>query len=401
MIFSLEALRAAHGDALLLHCGDGPKPNLYLIDGGWFNVYEDFLQPRLEQLRDGAPELTIRHLMVSHVDQDHIQGLLDMTKELRTRKKAGDPLPYRIRSIWHNAFDDIIGNGAKTLEAAGAASMEASSQSAIAALGIPVMQEAAFRLAGVGGGRTLRDDAKLLGIQVNPRGSKGLIKASSRTLRSPFTNGVDIRVVGPRPAQVEEFRKKWDAYLKKQKIKPREAGIELAAYLDKSAANLASIVALIRCKKKEILLTGDARGDFILQGMKSARLLNAKGQRHLEILKVPHHGSNRNVEVAFFKALPADHYVFSGDGEHGNPDVETFEMLFAARKSDRRKFTIHLTYDPAKYKPDSKSKKKYPLAKLRKLFKAQKEAGRKFDVRFPKAGELGLRIDLLDPYTGP
>jgi hypothetical protein len=34
--------------------------------------------------------------------------------------------------------------------------------------------------------------------------------------------------------------------------------------------------------------------------------------------------------------------VFSGDGEHGNPERETMEMLFKARGD--ADYTIHLTY---------------------------------------------------------
>jgi hypothetical protein len=34
--------------------------------------------------------------------------------------------------------------------------------------------------------------------------------------------------------------------------------------------------------------------------------------------------------------------VFSGNGEHGNPEREALEMLFAARKNDP--FQVHLTY---------------------------------------------------------
>ena len=44
----------------------------------------------------------------------------------------------------------------------------------------------------------------------------------------------------------------------------------------------------------------------------------------------------------FFERITADHYVFSGDGEHGNPEREALEMLFAARGS--AEFTVHLTY---------------------------------------------------------
>ena len=45
--------------------------------------------------------------MVSHVDDDHIQGILDLTREL-----TADPnkQPFvRVQSLWHNSFDDIIG----------------------------------------------------------------------------------------------------------------------------------------------------------------------------------------------------------------------------------------------------------------------------------------------------
>jgi len=44
-----------------------------------------------------------------------------------------------------------------------------------------------------------------------------------------------------------------------------------------------------------------------------------------------------------FQRITADHYVFSGDGEHGNPEREALEMLFKARGP--QPFTIHLTYE--------------------------------------------------------
>jgi hypothetical protein len=68
----------------------------------------------------------------------------------------------------------------------------------------------------------------------------------------------------------------------------------------------------------------------------------ASDRLHVDILKVPHHGSANNVELAFFKKVTADHYVFSGNGEHGNPERETIEMLLAARPTAT--FTMHFTY---------------------------------------------------------
>jgi hypothetical protein len=44
----------------------------------------------------------------------------------------------------------------------------------------------------------------------------------------------------------------------------------------------------------------------------------------------------------FFQRITASHYVFSGNGRHGNPERETIEMLLAARP--RAKFQLHFTY---------------------------------------------------------
>jgi hypothetical protein len=131
---------------------------------------------------------------------------------------------------------------------------------------------------------------------------------------------------------------------KKKKSGPAAAAALLAAYLDASVANLSSLVILVEKNQKRILFTGDARGDKILDGLRLTKLLGKKASDkiHVDILKVPHHGSANNVERAFFKKVTADHYVFSGNGEHGNPERETIEMLLAARPNAT--FTMHFTY---------------------------------------------------------
>ena len=48
--------------------------------------------------------------MVSHVDDDHIQGILDLTREELVEKQAHRPLLLNVLSFWHNSFDAIIGH---------------------------------------------------------------------------------------------------------------------------------------------------------------------------------------------------------------------------------------------------------------------------------------------------
>lgn len=113
------------------------------------------------------------------------------------------------------------------------------------------------------------------------------------------------------------------------------------ASLDKSVFNLASIVVIAKVNNIRMLFTGDARGDMILEWL----LDSGFGDKvHFDLIKLPHHGSNRNVCPEFFTRVTADHYIISGNGKHGNPEPETFEMLFSARPE--LNYQIHLTYGP-------------------------------------------------------
>ena len=97
-MFTLEALQAKHGDSLLLHYGDPADPKLVVIDGGPNKIWIPTLKPRLEAIRDDltpGAALPIRLLMVSHIDDDHINGVLDMTSELVEANDNHEPLPFR------------------------------------------------------------------------------------------------------------------------------------------------------------------------------------------------------------------------------------------------------------------------------------------------------------------
>ena len=342
MIFSLDIRRARKGDCLLLHHGSADDPGLILIDGGPSQVYKPSLAPRLAEIRKAREladdeALPIDLLMVSHVDDDHINGILEMTKELTTLSRERKPLPYRIGQLWHNSFDDIIGNTSKQL----LASVTASFGEATLApdeISDEVWPETQMVLASVGQGARLRDDARNLKLELNREFNGGLVMADG----AAFDMERDLRftVAGPMKAELIALQEEHDKFLKKQKEKGGKAA--LAAFTDDSIANLSSIVVLAEVADKRILLTGDARGDKILEGLELVGLLDG-GKMHVDILKVPHHGSDRNTEVGFFERVTADHYVFSGDGEHGNPERATLQMLLDARGDDTD-LTFHLTY---------------------------------------------------------
>ena len=142
---------------------------------------------------------------------------------------------------------------------------------------------------------------------------------------------------------------------------------------------------LAECGGKRMLLTGDARDDHVLAGLDAAAIAK-DGKTHVDILKLPHHGSIRNMRPEFFAAVTADHYVISADGRHGNPETETLTLITESRADDD--FTIHLTNrigtDDLEQRLDA-------------FLAAKEKSGRTYTVRFRDEDALSLRIDLLDP----
>ncbi len=353
-IFSLEVLRARKGDCLLLHYGTADEPALAVIDGGPAGVYKKFLKPRLNQIHDerGLDEsemLPIDLCMLSHIDDDHVHGLIQLTQDL-VDVGDRDPLLVNIVDLWHNTFDDIVNDDAADLAAAveakfGPAALEGdippADLSGLDAARAQTAIDAYAVLASVPQGRTLRDNAEKLGALRNS--DEGLIVAGADKGPIDLGSGLALTVVGPMSAEVEALQVEHDKWVKAHPDKVKA----LAGYDDESVFNLSSIVVLAEVEvepgsRKKILFTGDARGDKILEGLELVKLIDKDRPLHVDILKGQHHGSENNVTKDFFKRVIADHYVFSGNGQHGNPERATLEMLAEARGKD--KYRIHLTY---------------------------------------------------------
>lgn len=351
MLFSLDVIRARKGDCLILHYGSEDDPRLMIIDGGPRGVYAPHLKPRLEKIKQARgleknDPLTVDLLMVSHVDDDHIQGILDLTKDLI----QDNPQFAHVFSFWHNSFDNIISDLPPELTAAFTSKFgEASMNGDPPDLTIDVDEEEVVIasslkvLASIAQGAQLRSDVvNKLHSELNVDFGGGLILANENGEAIDLGDGLQFTVVGPMVPELKKLHEKHQAWLKELAKEGKSPEDVLTAYVDPSVPNLSSIVVLAEVEGKKMLLTGDARGDKILDGLELVGLAEEGGAMHVDVLKVPHHGSSNNLEDDFFERITADHYVFSGNGEHGNPERESLEMLLNARGD--ADYTIHLTY---------------------------------------------------------
>lgn len=426
--FTLEALPAQYGDCLLLHYGSDEKPGLVLIDGGPGDVWEDSLEPRLKAIAATRPGFRINLMMVSHIDDDHVVGLMKFTGAWREEVEADRDWDYPVRQVWHNSFERV--SNAKDLDAV-KASVTASTGAAsidevdLADAGFEDAldrRDAVKVLASVAKGKRLRDDLDALqgaGVPVTVNeGFDGHLVRPGHGPSVPYKLGPELtlHIVAPLAAQLTALQLEFAKELK--------ADAALAAYTDSSVPNLSSIAAVATFQGKKILLTGDARGDYLKQGLKQEGQLDANGKLHVDIFKLPHHGSDRNIDIDFFQDITADHYVASADGTFVNPDRPTLEMLIEARGKDAN-YVIHLTYDVpaidvqrhkswdtdrgteiktrnkriAAGKEPSAVRDEWDEGKhgLGTLFAAKWAEGYKFKVNAPPPAAGWPKIDLLDP----
>jgi beta-lactamase superfamily II metal-dependent hydrolase len=338
MRLTIEALQANDGDCLLVHYARTDAPTLrILVDGGSRGIYRDILRPRIDQLRQRGT-LDLRMVLVSHVDLDHITGVLDLFRDLeRVQDNGGEPF-CRIRTLWHNAFEQVHRGRQATLQSAAVSA----SLGGVAPSGLNA--QAAAVVASVRQGAALRDVAERLGIVRNESAMADLVRAPEDSVRRiTIAPGLSLTILGPHDAQLRKLDEEWR---RSEVAHPADPAAQAADYLNRTAANLSSIVLLLEAERAgggspvRVLLTGDAGGDHILESLDRTGI-GPGGRIHVDLLKVQHHGSNHSTTQDFFERVTADRYVISGNGKHGIPHADALAWLSAARRG--QPYKVYMT----------------------------------------------------------
>jgi ribonuclease BN (tRNA processing enzyme) len=300
-----------------------------LIDGGPYQTFEKHLKPTLQKIpSNGKLDL----MVLSHIDNDHIIGLLDLLGEIKNQREGREKELVEVEKIWHNSFNDLLELHAEPKKLLGnifsAKSMikERNSKESL------VMK-------GFHQGTDLTKLAKILKIPINPDFDK-IIEVNDK-IRSVRLNDISIHLLGPTKKNVDKLRKEWKKWI--QKKRSEETVVGLLELVDKSVPNLASITFLARIKNRKILFTGDGLGHDIVDMLSKNSMLDKNGKFYVDVLKVPHHGSDRNTSPEFFETVAANYYIISANGRDDNPSLCTLKWIIASGKRSGRSKKIILT----------------------------------------------------------
>lgn len=388
-MFALDAVNAGKGDALVVRWGKQPRPRLLVVDGGPARTWSDNLSPHLREVGGLDPAAPRSHLdlalvVVSHVDADHITGVIDMMRDVD--QGLPDLAPFRVAEVWHNAFSDSDLFGEVPRQVAVEASFDSGAFTSRRA------SSATALAASIPQGSTLAEYIENLGVPRNESFSDRLVIARPDSA-SIDVDGLRVQVVCPNEDMLSKLRAAWKAARKKElteRLNAAEARRVLAAaFDDASVPNQSSIVLLLSHAKRTMLLTGDVRGDHLLTGLANVGLLD-DGHLKVDLFKVPHHGSLHSNSPELFDQVKARHYVLSGNGQHGNPHPEVLTMILESR-TGKQKITLWLTNRPGVGASNVKDRAK---ARNAQAVLDQAEADEFVTVRYRNEQDYAVTVEL-------
>src|SRR5688572_10331322 len=142
-------------------------------------------------------------MMVSHIDADHITGVLELARVMKEHKDSGEPVPWRIKRFWHNSFDDTIALGGGASVAGAGASFGAAD--AFAADADVFAASATLSPASVRQGRELGKLLPSLSLDGN-KPFNGLVQYGKNANRDVTIGPLKLTVIGPNEHNIALLR---------------------------------------------------------------------------------------------------------------------------------------------------------------------------------------------------
>ena len=294
-VFRIHVLPAQRGDSLWIDYGPEAAPRHILIDGGITATGRVHLSRMLAKV--GVP-VHFELLVVTHVDLDHILGVIKVLKDLPPGVTFGD--------IWFNGWDQLKSVGLEPM-------------------GIKEGIDLSDILA--------RDHAETWNKAAQGR-AIGL-GANDVVVRYALDGDMKIAVLGPGRAQLEKLRDRWRDVIEEfgaaeeaeargeAPTEPQIPGLEAMGAIDvpslaKSAfdeddtvPNGSSIALMLEFGGRRALMLADAYPSVVA---KSLRSLAPNGRFQADVVKLPHHGSRNNTDRELASLIEAHTWIFSSNG---------------------------------------------------------------------------------------
>jgi beta-lactamase superfamily II metal-dependent hydrolase len=388
-MINIEMFPARDGDCFLVNYGNNSE-NHILIDGGRKETYENFLKKRLKEINSKGEEINL--LIVTHIDSDHIEGIIELLKE---NEGFNSSKIVKINEIWHNGFCNIVNN--KNKKAKITDYEEGALEEIIAANSNNYCDisneeaEISYKQ-----GNSLYE----LIIDGNYRWNETFErKAINFDLKKEvIIDELKIKILSPNSKKLESLNKKWkdkldeyrdgfnisnekimnnafELYMKNYSpiISDEEDEIAFCDYSkksflellsmkhknDTSVTNGASISFIIEYGNQKVLFLGDCHIGIVKKRIENL-IQTENYNTFFDVIKLSHHGSINNISKDLLKLIDGYKYLISTDGsKHGHPDLPVFSWIVGRDKKIHRKLLFNYSNHATEYYDKEEYKEKY------------------------------------------
>ena len=290
----VTALHAACGDCLLLDYTDNTRtPHRILIDGGLESAFDTGLGREL-----GPPSAPTRVdiAVVTHVDRDHIEGVIRALGEGRLTADQ----------YWFNGRDQITSPDEPTT------TRSVRQGDALSRL---IPDDKRNRV--VHGRALAVDNSGPLELEL-PGGATAILLSPTRERLAKLLD----KWPGPTRDGVEDLNDLLSAFDEKPERGTAEFG------QDGSVPNGSSIAFLFEHAGVTVLFTGDAWNSVLVESIE--KLLAGRGRTKLavQLFKLSHHGSSKNITPRLLDLIEPERILICTDGsKYRHPDPETLNLV--------------------------------------------------------------------------
>lgn len=310
----IKFLKAFNGDSIHIRYNDdkGEKRNI-LIDGGLQGTYKIDKGPKgkpifgeiketIDQIRTNGELIDL--LIITHIDQDHIGGILKWFDE--------DEEAYKlVHEVWFNS-GGLIADWLKLEEN-------------------PDLDDY------ITPEKTTKTSAKQ-GIKFGKYIQEKEIWYRNVIIQGEEMKryGLDFKFLSPTKKGLERLLKEWkkEDPNTKTSAKLNDYSTSLKDHIfndkfekDNSIPNESSIAFILTYKDNKLLFTGDAYSDALLKGLNHFKYTE-ENPLEAKLIKLPHHGSKGNLSYQLLKCIKTDTYIVSSNGDtHQLPDKQLLARL--------------------------------------------------------------------------
>lgn len=345
----INLLPALNGDCILVEI---QLSHYILVDGGYVNTYNEYLLPTIKEISARGGKLDL--VVVTHIDSDHISGVIRLMEEM----------PIGIREIWYNGYRHIQSlavtmeekeafvhkNICKEYQVEGTRPISAKQGCTLSALiarngiswntpanGDAIMAPISIPIGGDAIIHVLspnKGDLEALGSFWKKRLIKdGLLsKAHSEEY---WDDAFEFSLSQEKPGFHFHNKKVSKCFdLKKIKEEPYEP--------DSSATNGSSISFALESEGKKILFLGDAHSETIIESLETLYGENNKPY-HFDAVKLSHHGSYNNNSPELLSMIKTDKWLISTNGDkYNHPDIATLAHIITEGEDNKLYFNYSL-----------------------------------------------------------